>query len=45
MGSNKLYEDSDKILGNVTLKGDLIYLPIEDYGAILGMDWLFHHYT
>jgi hypothetical protein len=31
-------------LGVVTLTGDLIHLPIEDYDVFLGMDWLSRHY-
>jgi hypothetical protein len=29
----------------MTLIGDLIRLPTEDYNVILGMDWLSRHYT
>jgi hypothetical protein len=44
LGSDLSYGDCEMKLGNVTLVGDLIHLPIEDYDIILGMDWLSRHY-
>jgi hypothetical protein len=38
LGSNICYKDYEIRLGDVTLIGDLIHLPIEDYEIILGMD-------
>jgi hypothetical protein len=45
LGSNLCYEDCKMEMGGVTLVGDLIRLPIEDYNIISGMDWLLRHYA
>jgi hypothetical protein len=39
------YEDCEVRLGNVVLAVDLIYLPMDDFDIILGIDWLSWHYT
>jgi hypothetical protein len=43
LGSNLCYKDCEMRLRGITLKGDLIRLPIEDYDIILGMEWLSRH--
>jgi hypothetical protein len=45
LGSDLSYGDCEMKLGSVTLVGDLIRLPIEDYDIILGIDWLSRHYA
>jgi hypothetical protein len=45
LGSNVCYRNCDVRLGSVVLIADLIRLPIEDYNAILGSDWLSRHYA
>jgi hypothetical protein len=45
MYSNRILGNCDITLGDVTLREDLICLPIGDYDANLGMDWLFYHHA
>jgi hypothetical protein len=45
LNSDSCFKDCEIRLGDVTLPGDLIRLPLEDYDIILGMDWLSRHYA
>jgi hypothetical protein len=45
LSSNICYKGCEIRIGDEILKGDIIRLPIDDYGIILGMDWLSQHHV